>query len=806
MPITQSLSYSLRQIRKAPGFAFAVIATLGLTVGLSTTVFSVLEAVFIRPLPYREPGRIFSVRTYSPQGYTQPASYPEYLDWRRETRAFSALAAFSDFKSVNAELPSGAVSLHAVATSRNFFDVFGVSPAIGRVFERGEEDQGRNNVAVLSDEVWRDLFDGRREAVGSKFKLGGRLYTVIGVMPRGFRFPISRTDAVYIPLNMTDDLRKSRGNHWLPTVARLAPGGSPQAAEQELNRVLARLGEEYPSSKGRRASLIDLGTFTVGNSKDALHLLLYAVLALAAIGCVNLAGLLFARGVRMEREVAVRAALGAGRWRLMAQLLWESTVYAAAGGVLGIALAYGLLQATRVLLTAALRRGAEAQLNTPVLAASLAVAVLISVLAGLWPAVRLSGASAAVALRSGGRGGMDRGQSRLRAGFVSVQVALALVLLVTSGLVFRALARLQHAEFGFDPSHILAAEVDLSPATSPGRDVMAAFYRPLLERVRAIPGVREAGLIQLVPIENWGWNSDIHIADQPPSPPNEERLAEFRLVTPGYFRVFGDRLVRGRLLDDKLDTPTSPPVVVVNERFVERFIPAGTDPIGQALGDGNQKTTIVGVVRNIRQSVYNPPLAETDYSVSQIPPADNEIALATMQLVVRTAGPPEAITQDLRRTFAALDKSLPFRTPQSMEDVVARALTLERLENWLFGSFAALALVLALIGLYGLISHEVELSRRTIGIRMAVGATPARIFALVYRRVGGMLAAGMAAGALATWAARRLLATVVTIQPERDALALAALAGAFLAVALLAAWFPARRAATVDPMATLRAE
>lgn len=806
MNFLQDLQYALRQIRKAPGFAFGVVATLGLTVGLSTTVFSVLDAVFIRPLPYNDPSRIFVSITYSPQGYTQPASYPEYLDWRRETRAFSALAAYNSFRSVNAEIPSGAVSLHGVATSANFFDVFSVTPLMGRTFEPGEEEPGRNNVVVLSYEVWRGFFDSRREAVGSKIKLDGRIYTIIGVMPPAFRFPISRTNSIYFPLDMTDEQRKARGNHWLPTVARLDPGVSRQTAEQQFNSVLARLGEAYPDSKGRRVRLVGLAAFTVGNSNDALHLLLYAVLTLAAIGCVNLAGLLLVRGVRLEREVAVRAALGAGRWRLIRQLLSDSVIYSLAGGALGVALAYGLLRATRILVTSALARGIEAEINGPVLGASLALSVLTSLIAGLWPALRLSGASAATMLRSGGRGGMDRGQHRLRAAFVSTQVALALVLVVTSGLVFRALSRLQHADFGFDPAHILTAEIDLSPAAYEHRDMIATFYRPLIEAVRAIPGVRDAGIIQLIPIESWGWNSDIHIAGQPPSPPNEERLAEERIITPGYFGVFGDRLVRGRLLDDKLDTPTSPRVVVVNERFVERFIPPGLDPIGQAIQDGQEKTTIVGVVRNIRQSIYNPPLAEADYHAAQIPSAWSGSVLSTMQLVVRTAGPPEAITQDLRRTFASLDKSLPFRTPATMGDVIAGALTMERLENWLFGSFAALGLVLALIGLYGLVSHEVELSRRDIAIRMAVGATRTSIVGLVYRRVGLMLAVGIACGAFAAWAARRMLGTVVTIKPERDAATLIALAGILIAVALLAALLPARRAATVDPMNSLRAE
>jgi predicted permease len=806
MRLLPNLRQAIRRMRGGPGFAFAVIATLALTVALSTTVFSVLDAVFLRPLPYRDPTRIFTLRTISPQGYTQPASYPEYLDWRRETRSFSALAGYSSFGGVNAELPAGPVSVHSVAATDNFFDVFGVKPAIGRTFEAGEDQPGRDTVAVLSDELWRGLFDARPDAVGSKIKLDGRLYTIVGVMPPGFRYPISRTDALYIPLHMSDGQRKSRGSHWLPTVARLAPGVSQKAAEQELNRIFTSLGEQYPATRGRRVSLRDLTSSTVGSSRDALRLLLYAVLALGALGCVNLAGLLVARGARLEREMAVRSALGAGRWTLTAQLLTENAVYAIAGGALGILLALGLLRATHLLITASLARGAEVDLNGCVLAASFGVAALISLMAGLWPAARLAGTSAFAALRSGGRGGMDKSHYRLRAAFVSVQVALALVLLVTSGLVFRALARLQQADLGFEPSQILTAEIGLSPATYEGRDVETTFYTPLLERARAIPGVRDAGIIQILPVQNWGWNSDIHIVGQPPALPNQERLAEYRLVTPGYFRVFGLQLVRGRLLDDKLDLPTSPSVVVVNERFVDRFIPKGLDPIGQAIDQGKDNPVIVGVVRNLRQNIYGPALAETDYPISQVPVAQRTNYLSNMQLVVRTAVPPKSIAQDLRRTFADLDKTLPFRTPETMDDVVAEALTLQRLENWLFGSFAVLALLLAVVGLYGLISHEVEIGRRDMGIRVAVGATRGRIFGLVYRRVGAMLAIGLAAGIAGTWAVRRLLATVVSLEIGRDGAALAGLAAAFLAIALVAAFVPARRAATVDPMTSLRAE
>jgi putative ABC transport system permease protein len=795
-----------RRFGNAPAFTLIVIGTIGLTVALSTTVFSVLDAVFLRPLPYHEADRIVAMRTISPQGYTQPASYPEYLDWRRESTGFATLAGYNTFKTVNAEMGREAVSLHGVTTSDNFFDVFGVQPMLGRTFEKGEEEPGRNFVVVLSNEVWRTMMASRTDAIGAKIKLDGSPYTVIGVMPPGFRFPIGRSDAIYFPLTMTRNQREGRGNHWLPTVAKLAPGVSREDAERRYNQIFTHLGEVYPDSKNRHVQLVDLATFTIAGSDEALRLLLYAVLALIAVGCVNLAGLLVARGVSREHEIAVRSALGAGRRQIVMHLLFENVSQAIAGGALGVALAYGLLHATSVLLIAALNRGAEVELNGNVLLASSACALFTILAAGLWPALRMSRVSAVTSLRGGNRGGMDRGQNRMRAVFITVQVSLALVLLVTSGLVFRALARLQQADFGFDPAHILAAEIDLSPGTYENRDVLTDFYTPLLDRVSAMHGVRAAGLIQIIPIQNWGWNSDVQIVGQPPAPPNQERLAEFRLVTAGYFPAFGIRLIRGRLIDDRVDTPASQRVMVVNEKFVQRFIPPGVDPLGQAMMDGDEKVVIVGVAGNIRQSVFQPPLAEMDYPISQIPPNLRQAYIASMSLALRTDGRPEAIVPELRRAFDGLDRTLPFRTPQSMEDVVASAVTLQRLENWLFASFALVALFLALLGLYGLISHEVELSRREIGIRIAVGATRGRIFARVYRRVGGMLAAGIAGGLLAAWAARTLIGAVAPIRPERDAQLLAALVVAFTAISLAAAFLPAKRAASVDPMQSLRAE
>jgi putative ABC transport system permease protein len=800
----QDLNYALRQLRKTPGFGITVIATLALSVGITAAVFSVLYAMLIRPLPYHNPEDIVAVQPRSPQGYTQPASYLEYLDWRHMNHSVAALAGFSSFGTINFEGPQGPIALHSVQGTDNFFDVFGVSPILGRTFAPGEDQDGKNDVVVLSYEVWQQNFGGQNDAVGRQAKLDGRPYTIIGVMPAGFRFPISRVDAVYTPLHAPQRLRESRGNHWLQTVARLMPGLTAQQAQADMTQVLTDLGRTYPGSKGRTLQLIDLSTSILGKTTSSLRLLLYAVLALLAIGCVNVAGLLLARGVKREREVALRSAIGANRMRIVRQILTEGLLFSAFGAAGGVALAYGLLRVIRLLLISALSRGAEVQLNGPVLLAALFVAVAVTILAALAPAFRLSGTDPNRALRAGGNAGSTRGQHRLRAAFVVTQVALALALLVVSGLLMHMLSSLRNTELGFSPDNILTAEIDLSPGRYEGRDVVANFYQPLLDKVRAIPGVNAAGTIMLLPIQNYGWNSDIHVIGTPPAPPNVEQLAEFRMVSPGYYQVFQDQLVRGRLLDPSLDTTTSIPTIVVNDAFVKKFIPSGRDPIGMQL-EGS-KETIVGVVKNVRQNIYEPPLAEMDYPISQVKQANSLAFLGNMQLVIRTNVDPESIVPSLRRAFHDVDPTLPFRTPETMESVIADTLIFERLENWLFGAFAALAILLAIVGLYGLISHEVELSTRDIGVRLALGATRARILTGVYQRVGWMLSGGVVAGLALTVAARKYISSVVALQMDKDTGRILTLTAALVAAGLLAALLPAQRASSIEPMEALRDE
>lgn len=801
----QDLKYSLRQLRKSPGFTLTALMTLALGTGVTAAVFSVIYAVMIQPLPYADPESIVVPQTYSPQGYGQPASYPEYLDWRNRNHSFSALAAVSGFRTINLEGPNGPVSLRLTQGSDNLFDVFGVNPILGRTFSPGEDQPGKNNVVVLSYEVWQQDFGGAQDAVGRTVRLDGLPYSVIGVMPAGFRYPVSQRNAIYTPLHMIDELRTSRGDHWLPTVGRLKPGITSAQAKGDMDGVLASVGRAFPDSAGRRIELHTISQATIGDTRGPLKVLLFAVLAVLAIACVNLAGLLLARGVKREREVALRSAIGASRTRLIRQLLTESLVLAIVGSGLGAVLAFGLLRGVRVLLISALARGADVQLNVPVLFATIVIALVTSLLAGMIPAARLSSIAPSLSLKAGGSAGTGRGQHRLRASFIVIQVALAMMLLVTAGLLLRLLSGLRSTDLGFETQNILVTDINLPQGTYSNRDPRTAFYDPLLEKVRAIPGVQSAGLIQLVPIQSSGWNSDIQIVGQPPPPPNQERLAEDRYVDRGYFEAMGIKLVRGRMIDPKIDTPTSPQVAVVNEAFVKKFFANGEDPIGKQIKQDTPQT-IVGVVSSVRQDLYSPPMAEIDYPVSEVPEADARAMFASMHLIVHSSLPADVLVPDLRRVFHDVDPSVPFVQPETMQEVIAETLILERLENWLFGSFAALALLLAAVGIYGLIAHEVELSTRDIGVRMALGASRGRVLEMIYRRVGWMLAVGVGAGLAGTLAARKLIASVVEMKAGSDLPIVAGLVAGVITAGLIAAWFPARRAAAIEPMTALRSE
>jgi predicted permease len=808
----QDMSYSLRQLRKSPGFALTLILTLALSVGAATAVFCVLDAVVLRPLPYANPDRIINFDTHSGAGYMQPASWPSYKDERAQATSFTALAGYFKWRDVAVVAPNGPAVLPAMNTSDNFFDVFGVHPLLGRTFLPGEQVAGKNDVVVLGYDTWMKEFGGAASAIGSPLSIDGRVYTVIGVMPAGFHFPLNLREGVYIPLHTNAaQWMETRGGHFLRTVGRLKDGVTLSQAQGEMTHIFAGLTKAYPETDGGRTVRLQLlSDFETSDTRGTLWTLLGAVFAVLAIGCVNIAGLLLARGVKREREMAMRVAIGAGRMRLLRQMFTEGLLIALIGSAAGVALAAGLLSIMRAFLIKALQRGAEIHLNWAVLGATVAVAIVVSLAATLYPALRLSGIDPNRTLRAGGNAGTGRGEHRVRAGFVITQVALTLVLLVVAGMLIRSVTRYRHVDFGYDPSHVVAGYLHIAPTRYEGRDVLSGFFQPLLDRVKTIPGVSAVGLIDMLPIDSWGANSDVHITGQPPNPPNKEMLAESRMVSSGYYDVFGIPLHQGRSFSHSLDLPDNKAAtVVVNDAFVRKFSLA---PLASSLPHiddhpkTEEKTAIVGVAGSIRQDLRQEPLAEMDYLLDEVPVKDRPAAMSGMVLVVRTDGDAKAVIPALRAALHDIDPTVPLADVRTMDEVVSEQLVFERMEGWLFGIFASLALLLAMVGLYGLVSHEVEQATRDIGVRMALGATRNRILTMVMSRVVWMLGAGAVAGLALTFAVRKLIGVVIYFDAQSEAGGFVLIALLLVVAGLVAALIPAARAASIEPMQALRNE
>lgn len=816
----QDLRFALRQLRNSPGFAITAILTLSLGIGASAAIFNVIDAVLLRPLPYANQELLVSPVMIGRTGDTMRSSYLGYVDVRAQQRTFDALAGYSTLGRVNLEGPSGPVALRAVKGTDNFFDVFGVKPLLGRTYLPGEDQPGKDNVVVLSYEVWQSSFGGKADVVGKDVQLDGTSYTVIGVMPMGFRFPLDARQAVYTPLHMNPDWAKARGMHWMQTVGRLKQGVSNEQARTDLNRVMTDLARAYPQQETGHSVALLLPLDTAVNSLDRfgkhtlagpLGTLALAVLALLAIACVNVAGLLMARGIKREREMALRSAVGASRARLMRQLVNESLVLCFAGLLGGVLVGWTVLKAMDVFLVQAMSRGADIHLNFAFVGVAAALSLLASMLASLSPAIRLSGADPNRALRASGAGaGTGRSQHRLRSAFVITQVALSLVLLVVSGLLLKNLQGLLHTNLGIDTGKILTTRLELSKGHYAGRDPIATFYNPLLEKIASIPGVQGAGVIDLLPVQAWGDGYGIHITGQPPYPPNLDMGAETRFVSAGYFDAMGLQLARGRLLSPSIDKAANlAGTMVVNQAFQHKFFSSGGDPVAAHIDDADKaelKSSIVGVVTNVRQSLRDPQMAEMDWLMDEIVLKDRMQYLNSMALIVRSSDDLGTLVPALRNAVHEIDPTVPFKTPETMSDIVSDSLTLDRLEGWLFGIFAALALLLAVVGLYGLVNHEVELRTREIGIRMALGSTRIQATNLLLGKVALLLLYGLAIGWILTLALKKVLATVVEMHAGRDFPLLASVTAGFALVGVLASFIPAHRAASVEAVQALRTE
>jgi putative ABC transport system permease protein len=818
------LRYSLRQLLKHPGFTFVAILTLALGIGANTAIFSIVNSVLLRPLPYPEPDRLVLVRERTNIFESGSVSLPNYLDWRAAQRGFADLALM---RRDNANLSgvSSDVEAERVVCARvtyNFISVLGVPPELGRDFRESDDVPHCKKVALISDALWKRRFGGSRDVIGRNITLDSVQREIIGVLRPNIKVP--RAAQVYIPL---EDLRSdkdyvNRGNHpGFSALGRLKPDVTLAQATSDLNNIAAELERRYPDSNtGRRVTALILLDSAVKDYKQGVSLLLAAVGCVLLIACANVANLQLARSLGRERELAVRAALGASRGQLAKQVFIESAILAVLGAIAGVLLALWGLDAIKAISPSGsasfapsdVTRFQEANLDFKVLAFTAAVAIGTALLVGVWPALRVSRtASLSLSLHEGGRGTSDGVQrQRVRSGLVVAQVALALLLLAGAGLTLKSFRNAQNAPLGFNPEDILVADVSLPKARYDTDEKIAHFNDQLIERIRALPGVVAAALGLNIPFDNNEWDSAFHITGTPPYPPGERPEAEINIVTPDYFRVMRMPLLRGRAFtaDDRANRPRS---VIIDESLAQKYF-HGKDPIGRQIDDNQSDEknppplTIVGVVPRTRSEAAGEDNVE-QYHWPQMTFAAEQVPNRSNMLLVRVKfGNPLALVPAIKRELQALDPDQAFADISTMENNIAKSLGSRRMMMSLLGAFAGIALLLASVGLYGVMALTVTQRTRELGIRLALGAQRADVFRLVLSQGMLLVVSGLMIGLLGTLGVGRGLQSVLYGVGGSDALALTFALFALAIVALIACWLPARRATRVDPMVALRTE
>jgi putative ABC transport system permease protein len=794
--LAMDLRYALRQLLRAPGFTLVAVLTLALGIGANTAIFSAIDGVMLKPLPYADPGRLVLLYGTYPQTGRTGTSLPDYRDWREQGRFFSDLAAFT-VTSSNLATGSGEPDrVSRAITTANFFRTLGVRPERGRFFAEGEDRGGGEQVAVISHQLWQDRLGGAADAVGRKVQLHGRAFTVIGVAPPGFRFgePVD----VWTPLNQ--DGQQPRRAEFLDVVGRLAHGVTLQRAQVEMKAVSERLARQYPQTNATiRSEVAGLREEVVGKVRPALLAFMGAVGLVLLIACANVANLLLTRAAAREREIAVRVALGAGRRRILRQLVTESLLISALGAAAGVALAYAAIQAVRGAESELIPRFADVGIDLRVLGFTALLALVTGVLFGLSPAVQFGWVRVGGVLR-GSRGTAGRqGSHRFRSALVAGEVALALMLLVGAGLFVRSFVQMQHVDAGFDPTGVLTAKVALPAAQYAEPARQREFYARLLERLRTAPGVTTVALGSNVPLSGGAGYLSFSVEGLPPAPADVMQDAQPFVVTPGYLEALRIPVVQGRAFSEQ-DHADAPQVALINRGMAKKFW--GTrNPIGSRISfDGTTWQTVVGVVGDTRvEGLTAAPYAQVYLPFAQAPQGG-------MTVLARTTADPAATGAAVRQAVRALDPALPVYDVRTMEQLSARSVLRPRVGTGMLGVFAAIALTLAAIGIYGLIAYSVSQRTREIGVRLALGATPAEMQRLVLRQGMSPALAGVVIGAVGAAAATRWIRGMLYGVAPSDPATFAAVPLFLTAVALLACWIPARRATRVDPAVALRSE
>jgi putative ABC transport system permease protein len=810
----QDFRYALRQLRKSPAFAAVAVLTLALGIGANTAIFSVVDGVLLNPLPYKEPGELVRVWHVPPAKSfpgipTFAVSAANFIDWQSQNHVFDQMTIYSyrSFTVTGSDKPE---QVDACAVSSTFFSLLGVQPLLGRALFPEEDQRGKANVVVLSYRFWREHFASSPGIVGQNISLDGQNFLVAGVMPREFRIPDYAQ--FWTPMAWTDEERAVRGEHHYIVMARLKSGVDLNQAQAEMNTISSRLEQQYPEDdKGWGAVVRPLHADIVGDVRPALLVLLGSVAFVLLIACVNVANLTLAKTFSRQKEIAIRAAMGASSARVLRQILVESVLLALLGGAVGLVYARFGVRLIMAFLADQVPHSADVSLNLTVLLFTLLVSVLTGILAGVLPGIRLSRPNVNQALKQGlGRTASDSGGHRTRTTLVIAEVALSLVLLFGAGLMIRSFQQLQRVNPGFDSQNVMTMTLAVARSKFPSPPQHIAFYQQVLERVRTLPGVQSAGVVDNVPLNGGGSHQPIAIEGRPALAMADQPEVDVRIASPGYMSSMRIPIVRGRDFNDS-DAAQRPPVVLISETMAREFWP-GEDPIGKHLTltfFPGKVREIVGVVGDVKMDALDQtrPSASLYMPLAQLtPPALGGWESFPMILTMRTVNAPGGVVSAATNAIHEIDPELPVRDILSMNEVMANSVGQQRFNMLLLGAFGALALFLAAIGIYSVLSYSVRRRVQEIGIRLALGAKLGDVLRMVVLEGMRPVAFGVALGIAGAFALGRVLASLVFSVKPTDPVTFLAAAVLLALISLLACIIPAYRATRVDPIAALRYE
>jgi putative ABC transport system permease protein len=804
----QDLRYAARTLVRSSGFTAIAVLTLALGIGANTAIFSVVNAVLLRPLPFRDPDRLFLLTEHTPKFPALSASYQNFKDWRDLNQSFESVGAVhNDSFTLTGE--GDPARLTSQMTTANIFSLLGVQAEMGRVFSTDEDRRGGERVVLLSDGLWRNRYGGETNVLGKRLTLNNVPYTVIGILPANYLF-LQPADVVVPFEPWTAGLPDDRGWHpGILPVARLKPGVSVEQARAEMATVAKQIEKQNPlTNLDVGINVTSMREQVVKNVRGALWTLLGAVGFVLLIGCANVANLFLARSAARRHEMAIRTALGASMWRILRQLMTESIILSLLGGAAGLAIGYAAIGPLLRLATGSIPPGTKVGMDGTVLVYTAAIAILTGVFFGLAPALQASRLELRGGLNDVTRGGSGSGESRrLRSAFVVSEIVLATLLLVGAGLLVKSFSRMQDVSTGFRPEGLLVADLPLSPTAYSQPAKRLNFYDAVLDRIRALPGVRSAGGASFLPVSGSGGIIHFNIQGRPPKGPGDFILAGYRSVTPGYLSTIGLPLLNGRFVSEQ-DTERGAPVIVINRSMAQQFFP-GQSPIGQHLQLGALPTDevpwmeVVGVVGDVKTALTSDPQSEMYVPFRQV---DALLPQYFLSIVVRTDGRPMALSSALRDAVHQVDPGQPVVKMRTMEENISSSVVQPKFRATLLSIFSGLALMLAAIGIYGVIAYSVTQRTREIGIRMTLGAERPAVMRMILKQGIVLAIVGVSLGLAGALALTRFLESFLFQVNAFDPITFAGVAAILIGVSLAACWVPARRATHVDPIVALRYE